>query len=142
MSMLPLCVLLAGAAAAAAGPGSGGGGGGGFSLLDDGLGGLDALLGPPAAPASSNDANSGPSLTLTAGFKLMPGIFQEQWRKLNAMQQYTEGLNMATVAALAANGHKDFCSHMGQANVSTMASGGQPPMYRCASEPVNWCITA
>jgi hypothetical protein len=127
--MLRICVLLAGAAAAAAGPGSGGGGGG-FSLLDDGLGGLDALLGPTAVPASSNGANSGPSLALTAGFKLMPGIFQEQWRKLNAVQQYTEGLNMATVAALAANGHKDFGSHMGQANVSTMASGGQPPMYR------------
>lgn len=128
MSMLCICVLLAGAAAAAAGPGSGGGGGG-FSLLDDVLGGLDALLGPTAAPAS-NGANNGPSLALTAGFKLMPGIFQEQWRKLNAVQQYTEGLNMATLAALAANGHKDFCLHMGQANVSTMASGGQPPMYR------------
>jgi hypothetical protein len=111
-------------------------------LLDDGLGGLDALLGPPAAPASSNGANSGPSLALTAGFKLMPGIFQEQWRKLNAVQQYTEGLNMATVAALAANGHKDFCSHMGQANISTMASGGQPPMYRCASGLEDCCITA
>jgi len=35
------------------------------------------------------------------------------------------------VAALAANNHKDFCSHVGQANIQTMACGGQPPVYKC-----------
>jgi hypothetical protein len=104
-----------------------------LSLLDDGLGGLEALLGPPAAAApASNGApgSAGPSLALTAGFKLMPGVFQERWRNLAPTEQYADSLNMATVAAMAANGHKDFCAHMGQANVSTMASGGAPPVYK------------
>lgn len=92
---------------------------------------MEALLGPPvAAAAPSNGASSGPSLSLTPSFKLMPGVFQERWRNLAPAEQYTESLNMATVAALAANGHKDFGAHMGQANVSTMASGGQPPVYK------------
>lgn len=131
--MCACCCLLLHAGAAAAG---GGGGGGGLSLLDDGLGGLEALLGPAAAAApatgTSNGAPSsaGPSLALTAGFKLMPGVFQERWRNLAPTEQYADGLNMATVAAMAANGHKDFCAHMGQANVSTMASGGAPPVYK------------
>lgn len=107
-----------------------------MSLLDGGLGGLEALLGPATAAApvtgTSNGAPSsaGPSLALTAGFKLMPGVFQERWRNLAPTEQYADGLNMATVAAMAANGHKDFCAHMGQANVSTMASGGAPPVYK------------
>lgn len=124
------CLALSCCVAPAAAGGSGGGAA--ASLLDDGLGGLEALLGPPAAAAASpsNGASSGPSLALTAGFKLMPGVFQERWRNLAPVEQYAEALNMATVAAMAANGHKDFCAHMGQANVSTMASGGQPPAYK------------
>lgn len=91
------------------------------------------MLGPPAAAAAaapSNGARSGPSLGLTAGFKLMPGVFQERWKSLAPTQQVADSYNMATVAAMAANGHKDFCSHMGQANIYTMASGGQPPAYK------------
>jgi hypothetical protein len=37
---------------------------------------------------------------------------------------------MATLAALAANNHQDFCAHMGQAGINTMASGGQAPAYK------------
>lgn len=34
------------------------------------------------------------------------------------------------MAALAANNHRDFCAHVAQANLVTMASGGQPPAYK------------
>lgn len=34
------------------------------------------------------------------------------------------------VAALAANNHQDFCAHVAQAHIQTMASGGQPPVYK------------
>jgi len=60
----------------------------------------------------------------------MPGVFQDRWRHLAPTEQYADALNMATVAAMAANGHKDFCTHMSQANISTMASGGQAPLYK------------
>jgi hypothetical protein len=62
--------------------------------------------------------------------KLAPAAFQEAWRGLPPAQQHLESLSPATVAALAASGHKDFCAHMQQAHIMTMASGGQPPMYR------------
>lgn len=122
------------AVAAPAAPAAAGSGGGAASLLDDGLGGLEALLGSPAAAAGGGTSNgassSGPSLALTPGFKLMPGVFQERWRGLAPYEQYVDSLNMATVAALGANSHKDFTTHMSQANIATMASGGQPPMYK------------
>jgi hypothetical protein len=117
--------------AAAGGGGGGGRAASGLSLLDDGLGGLEALLGPPApAAAGTSNGSGGSGLALSPGFKLMPGVFQERWRGLAPCEQYVESLNMASLAALAANGHKDFCTQMGQAHIATMASGGQPPMYK------------
>jgi hypothetical protein len=92
------------------------------------MGGLGGL-------GSSSSSINGPGqqqqqLQLSPGFKLMPGVFQERWRALAPAKQYVDSLNMATVAVLAANGHKDFCGHVGRANVYTMASGGAAPMYK------------
>lgn len=86
---------------------------------------LDLDLGAPTA-----SSGGGSSLSLNPTAKVMPGLFQERWRSLPPAHQYSDTLNMATVAAFAANQHKDFCAHMAQANIMTMASGGQPPMYR------------
>lgn len=111
--------------------GSAVGSGGGAMLLDD-LGGLDSLLGPStgANGAMRVQQSQQPQLQLSAAFKLMPGVFQEKWRALSPSEQYVDSLNMASVAALAQNNHKDFCAHMGQANILTMACGGAPPMYK------------
>jgi hypothetical protein len=101
-------------------------------LDDDDFGGLDSLMGGLGGlgSSSSNGPGQQQQLQLSPGFKLMPGVFQERWRALAPAEQYVDSLNMATVAALAANGHKDFCGHVGQANVYTMASGGAAPMYK------------
>jgi hypothetical protein len=100
-------------------------GGGGGGLLDFDLGDFGSS---PAAAAAPPPAPVG--FSLQQGFKLMPGVFQERWRGLAPCHQYSDTLNMATVAALAANNHQDFCAHMGQAGINTMASGGQAPAYK------------
>jgi len=69
-------------------------------------------------------------LALVRGPKLMPGVFQERWKALPAAANYTEALNMATVAAMGINNHKDFTGHLAGAGIATMASGGAPPQYR------------
>ncbi|KAF6256499.1 adaptin N terminal region-domain-containing protein [Scenedesmus sp. NREL 46B-D3] len=121
----------AGGAAAPAAAAAGLGG----LLDDDGLGGLDSLMGGLGGLGGSSSSNGlgqqqQQQLQLSPGFKLMPGVFQERWRGLGPAEQYVDSLNMATVAALAANGHKDFCGHVGQANVYSMACGGAAPMYK------------
>jgi hypothetical protein len=111
------------AAATVAGPG--------VASLTDNL--LDLDLGLGLAPAVADvpaPQQQQQGFSLSPGCKVMPGVFQEKWRGLPPAHQYSDSLNMATVAALAANNHKDFCAHMGQAHIMTMASGGQPPMYK------------
>ena len=100
----------------------------GIGALTDNLLDLDLGLGSAVGPPPLQHQQQ--VFSLTPGCKLMPGVFQEKWRGLPPAHQYSDSLNMATVAALAANNHKDFCAHMGQAHISTMASGGQPPMYK------------
>lgn len=62
--------------------------------------------------------------------RLGSGPFQAQWKALAVSHTYQEVLSPATVTALAANNHRDFCSHMTQAYINTMASGGTPPTYK------------
>lgn len=122
-----------GASVQGSGGGAASGSTGGLAGLldDDGLGGLVSGLDSLMGPAGSNGGVQQPAgLQLSPGFKLMPGVFQERWRGLAPAEQYVDKLNMATVAALGANNHKDFCAHVGQANVFTMACGGQAPMYK------------
>lgn len=119
----------AAASAGGAAASAGGSAGGAAALLDD-LAGLDSLLTASTGSNGGVGLQQPQQLQLNAGFKLMPGVFQEKWKALGPAEQYVESLNMATVAALAQNSHKDFCAHVGQANVLTMACGGAPPMYK------------
>lgn len=56
--------------------------------------------------------------------------FQAKWQALEPFFQNTLTLSPATVAALAANNHRDFCEHVAQAYLLTMASGGQGGVYK------------
>ncbi|GBF87867.1 beta-adaptin A [Raphidocelis subcapitata] len=98
--------------AAAAGSGGGGPAGG----LDDLLGGFGG--------------GGGGGLSLAAAARVAPASFQEKWKRLPPAHSYTETLSSATVSALAANAHNDFCAHVAQGNIHTMACGGQPPAYK------------
>lgn len=98
------------------------------SLLDLdlglGLGGEGYNPGPAPPPPPE------PELMLNAQAKVGPSAFQERWKALQAAHSYSVGLSGATVDAMGANGHRDFTQHMAQAYIMTIASGGQPPMYR------------
>mmetsp|Transcript_32786 Transcript_32786/g.83214 ORF Transcript_32786/g.83214 Transcript_32786/m.83214 type:complete len:924 (-) Transcript_32786:319-3090(-) len=111
---------LPGAAAHAGGAGFGGG------LLDDfDLGSLGA---PAPAPAPARPAV--PELHLNPSARVSPAVFQDKWKSLPVAHTQQDALTPATLAALAANAHKDFTAHVAQAYIQTIASGGQQPTYK------------
>ncbi|GAX84188.1 hypothetical protein CEUSTIGMA_g11611.t1 [Chlamydomonas eustigma] len=84
-------------------------------------------------PTAQNQAETGAvtlELRLNPKARVTSAQFQDQWKALPPVHQYEERLSSATLAALAANAHKDFAQHMEQAYIMTMASGGQPPTYK------------
>eukprot|EP00803_Ostreobium_quekettii_P007696 evm.model.scf_696.5 EVM.evm.TU.scf_696.5 scf_696:47608-59307(+) len=94
--------------------------------IDDLLGDLSTgglAQGPPAAPAA-------PEISLVPQAKLSPADFQTWWRQFPFAAQYSEPLTPSKVSAIPRNSHKDFCQHMKAANIQTMASGGDPSLYR------------
>ncbi|KAK9826712.1 hypothetical protein WJX81_000377 [Elliptochloris bilobata] len=98
--------------------GGGGGGGGAAAAAAIGPG-----LGPPQPPPS-------PSLALAPAPVLAPADFQARWVAMPVAARFTHGLPPATLAAVEANAHQDFCQHAAARGIATMASGGAPPMYR------------
>lgn len=82
------------------------------------------------AASSAGPSSHQPQLQLNSQARLGAGPFQAQWKALAVSHAYQEVLSPATVSALASNNHKDFCSHMTQAYINTMASGGAPPNYK------------
>lgn len=99
------------------------------ALTDDFLG-LDMLSSAVDSSLDMLGTSSLPQLQLNPQAKISSPAFQEKWRTLPPIQQYTESLSAATVSAFPVNNHKDFTQHMTQAYIMTMASGGQPPLYR------------
>eukprot|EP00195_Chlamydomonas_chlamydogama_P008244 CAMPEP_0202904088 /NCGR_PEP_ID=MMETSP1392-20130828/27835_1 /ASSEMBLY_ACC=CAM_ASM_000868 /TAXON_ID=225041 /ORGANISM="Chlamydomonas chlamydogama, Strain SAG 11-48b" /LENGTH=846 /DNA_ID=CAMNT_0049591569 /DNA_START=246 /DNA_END=2786 /DNA_ORIENTATION=+ len=112
----------------AAVPQAAGGGGGMLMDLGDMLGGLG--MPSSAAPSHPPTSSSAPELRLNSQARISSAVFQDNWKSLPAVHQYTERLSPATIAAMSANSHKDFCQHMTQAYIMTMASGGQPPTFK------------
>ena len=75
--------------------------------------------------------------------KVAADVFQEVWKSLQPVHQYSEALSPETLDAMAANQHKDFSVHMMQAYIQTIANGGQPPLYKwvlpCLTCPSTRC---
>ncbi|KAG2423691.1 hypothetical protein HXX76_015081 [Chlamydomonas incerta] len=100
-------------------PGAMRGPGGGGDLL-----GLDGLGAAPApAPASQE-------LVLNPKARVSPAEFQAEWKRLPAAHSSSLAVSAANVAAITANNHRDFTTHMTQAYIHTIASGGQSPNFR------------
>ncbi|PNW83556.1 hypothetical protein CHLRE_05g234667v5 [Chlamydomonas reinhardtii] len=95
-----------------------GGGGLGGDLL-----GLDGLGGAPAAAAPQE-------LVLNPKARVSPGEFQAEWKRLPSAHSSSLSVSSANVAAITANNHRDFTTHMTQAYIHTIASGGQSPNFR------------
>ncbi|MEW5316344.1 MAG: hypothetical protein WDW38_007723 [Sanguina aurantia] len=103
-----------------------------LDYIDDLLGGGGGLqhTAGGAAPSAAPSSQPQPQLHLNPQARLGAGPFQAQWKALAVSHTYQEVLSPATVSALASNNHKDFCAHMTQAYINTMASGGAPPNYK------------
>ncbi|KAK9817308.1 hypothetical protein WJX72_012438 [[Myrmecia] bisecta] len=96
-----------------------------FLGMGDLLGGLSAPA--PAAPAVPAGP---PPLALRSQPALGPPEFQQKWSTLQPSARFTQQLSASGLGLIEANGHKDFCTRLGLANIMTMASGGAPPTYR------------
>ncbi len=61
---------------------------------------------------------------------LAPPAFQERWKAMYPVHQYSQAVAAEVIHMMASNNHRDFTAHMGQASIMTMASGGSPPQYK------------
>ncbi|KAG1664607.1 hypothetical protein FOA52_004482 [Chlamydomonas sp. UWO 241] len=112
--------------------GGGGGGSGGLLDLEDllGGGGVGGGVGARPSAAEAHPHAASIELRLEPAACVSSPAFQDAWRSLTPVHTYSERLSQQTVAAFAANGHRDFTQHMAQAYIMTIASGGAPPAFK------------
>eukprot|EP00798_Chlamydomonas_sp_ICE-L_P024470 gene24470-10074_t len=110
---------------------AGAGGGGGGGLIDFG-----DMMGMGAAPAGPRQSQAPAQVPGQLDFKLdpkallSPPAFQERWKAMYPVHQYSQPVAAEVIQMMASNNHRDFTSHMSQASIMTMASGGSPPQYK------------
>eukprot|EP00198_Chlamydomonas_reinhardtii_P011332 XP_001700669.1 beta-4-adaptin [Chlamydomonas reinhardtii] len=115
----------------------GGGPGGMAPPLGQGLGGPGGMPGmqspqqqPPQPRGPPPMQPQAPQPGPPGSARVSPGEFQAEWKRLPSAHSSSLSVSSANVAAITANNHRDFTTHMTQAYIHTIASGGQSPNFR------------